>query len=243
MVEKEKISQFLCIIGFSYRQEATGWIRRGLNMKSGRVMVIVAVLAGTLFLAGPLWSATGPLWTQAFNFQPDRDTIVIGALAASPTAIIVCGTAYKANIDTGDIGFIKAFDQTPPGNLKWEKTLTTGLNRNSFNSLAVVGNMVLAEGYSSSYTIDSTGYLIYTLNQSSLQAINADTGDPIWGPINQTATPVNLGPTNLVTANNRVFVVLQEKGVGDISGTTGDCIVEAYEGGTPIVGPTSLLLE
>jgi hypothetical protein len=137
-------------------------------MKRSRVMVIAAVLAGVLFLAGPLWSATGPLWTQTFNFLPDRDTIVIGALAASSTTIIVCGTAYKSTIDTGDIGFIKAFDQAPPGNLKWEKTLTAGLNRNSFNSLVVVGNTVLAEGYSSSYTYD-TNLLNYTLNQSSLR--------------------------------------------------------------------------
>ncbi len=34
-------------------------MRRRLIMKRSRVMVIVAVLAGSLFLAGPLWSATG----------------------------------------------------------------------------------------------------------------------------------------------------------------------------------------
>jgi hypothetical protein len=81
------------------------------------------------------------------------------------------------------------------------------------------------------------------LNQSTLQAYNADTGDSIWGPINQNASPVNLGPINLITANNRVFVVRQEKGLYDISGTTGNCIVQAYEVGTPIVPATSLLLE
>jgi hypothetical protein len=129
-------------------------------MKRSKVMVIAAVLAGSLFLAGPLWSATGPLWTQTFNF-PNTDTIVIGELAASPTTIIVCGTAYNSTIDTGEIGFIKAFD-VATGQPKWYKNLTTGVNRNSFNSLGVAGNTDLAEGYSSSYDYDSTGFYIYT---------------------------------------------------------------------------------
>lgn len=216
-------------------------------MKRSRVMIIVAVLAGTLFLAGPLWSATDYLWTQSFNFSSSNcDTIVIGAVAASTTTIIVCGTAYNSTLDTGDIGFIKAFDVAAPGNLKWEKILTDstggGLNRNSFNSLAVVGNLVLVEGYSSTYTQDTSGFYIYTLNQSSLQALNADSGAQIWGPINQNASPLNLGPSNLVTANNKVFVVRQEKGIYDPAGM-GNCIVQAYEVGTSIAGPTSLLMD
>jgi outer membrane protein assembly factor BamB len=210
-------------------------------MKRSRVMVLVAVLAGSLFLAGPLCSTTGPLWTQTFNFQPDRDKILVGAVAASNKTLIVCGTAYNSAVDTGDIGFIKAFDLAT-GGPKWQDTLTTGANRNGFDSLAVVGNTVLADGYSSTYTIDpGTHIYTYTLNQSILRAYNADTGNPLWA-VDQNAAPLNLGPTNLVTTNNRVFVVRQEKGLFDPAGS-GNCIVQAYQVGTPNVPVTSLLLE
>jgi len=211
-------------------------------MKRSRVMVIVAIVAGSLLLAGPLWSATDPLWTKTFNFQLNNCAIVVGGVAASTTALIVCGTAYNAAIDTGDIGFIKAFDLVT-GDLKWQDTLTAGANRNGFYSLAVVGNTVLVDAYSSSYDPAS---FIYTLNQSTLRAYNADatggsTISPIW-VVPQNAAPLNFGPTNLVTANNRVFVVRQENGVSDPAGS-GNCIVQAYQVGAPIVAPTSLLLE
>jgi hypothetical protein len=214
-------------------------------MKRSRVMVIVAVLAGSLFLAGPLWSATAPLWTQTFTL-PNCDTIWVNAVVASNNTCIVCGTAFDSTKATGDIGFIKGFD-VATGNLKWQDTLTTDADHSVFYSLAVAGNTVLVEGYSYSYTVDPSNYYIYTVNQSTLRAYNADatgggTISPIWS-VPQNATPLNFGPTNLVTANNRVFVVRQEKGLYDISKTTGNCIVQAYEVGTPIVGATSLLME
>jgi hypothetical protein len=219
-------------------------------MKLNRVMVLVAVMVGSLFLANSVqaYVAGDLIWGQAFNFQ-GCNTIEIRAVAASSNSLIVCGTAYNSAIDTGDLGFIKAFDQVT-GQPKWEQSLTAppegvgGQNRNTFNSLTVMGSTVLVEGYSSSYTYDAgTDLYTYTLNQSTLRAYNADTGGSMWGPINQNAAPQNLGPTNIVAANNRVFVVRNEKAYHDVSGTTGDCIVQAYQVGTPIVAPTSLLLE
>ncbi|MCX5890595.1 MAG: hypothetical protein NTY36_14280 [Deltaproteobacteria bacterium] len=210
-------------------------------MKRSRVMVIVAVLAGSLFLAGPLWSATGPLWEQKFTL-PNCDTIWVEAVAASTNTCIVCGIAFDSTKATGDIGFIKGFD-VATGNLKWQDTLTTDADHNGFDSLAVVGNTVLVDGFSYSYNVDQN---VYTVNQSTLRAYNADatgggTISPIW-TVTQNTTPLNFGPPNLVTANNRVFVVRQEKGLGDPTGT-GNCIVQAYEVGAPIVGATSLLME
>jgi hypothetical protein len=64
----------------------------------------------------------------------------------------------------------------------------------------------------------------------------------IWGPINQNAAPQNLGSTNIVTANNRVFVARQEKGTYDLAGS-GNCIVRAYQVGTANVSTMPLLLE
>ncbi len=213
-------------------------------MKRVKVMVFVAVLAVSLWAAGSLRAATAPgdmVWPQAqiITFT-GCDTILIGAVAASNNALIVCGTAFKQAIDTGDIGFIKAFDQAT-GNVKWQQTLTTGTNRNSFNSLALIGNTVVVEGYSSTYTLVNNDY-IYTLNQTALWAYNADTGDLLWGPVNKTAAPTNLGPNNIITANNKVFVVRKEQGY-NFYGTTGNCIVEAYQVGAASLAPLSLLLQ
>ena len=85
-----------------------------------------------------------------------------------------------------------------------------------------------------SYTTDpNTPYNnTYTLNQSTLRAYNADTGAPIWPSINQNAAPLNLGPTNIVTANNRVFVV-RHKGIIMTPAGPGNCIVQAYQVATP----------
>ncbi len=221
-------------------------------MKRSRVFGLLVALAVSLWAAGSLRAATAPgdmVWEQTFKFT-GYDTIVIGAVAASTTTLIVCGTAYNLASDTGDIGFIKAFDQAT-GTPKWQldPPLSTGTNRNSFNSLAVVGNMVVVEGYSSSYTKDPnipypTPNLIYTLNQSSLWAYIADTGALFWGPVaKDPAAPTNLGPTNMVAANNKVFVVRNEKGYHDSSGTTGNCIVEAYQVGAASLAPMSLLLQ
>ncbi len=212
-------------------------------MKSLRVIILAAVLAGSLLMAGPLWGAQDVLWSQSFNF-PGYNTIVIGAVTAAGNSLIVCGTAYNYPGDTGDIGFIKAFDQTTgnpiPG---WNKTLSTGSNRNSFYSLAVVGNTVVVEGYSSTYTLNSSNLAHYTLNESFLQAFNADTGTSVWGPIIKNEAPTNLGPFNMVAANSKVFVVRNQNGPSDESGSTGKCIVEAYQAGVTTAPVTSLLLQ
>ena len=119
-------------------------------MKRSRVMVLVAVLAGSLFLANSVRAFVGGemIWEKTFNFPASYDTILIGGVAASATTFVVCGTSYNSPIDTGDIGFIKAFDVVT-GTPKWQDTLTEGQNRNGFSSLAVVGNTVLVDGYSS----------------------------------------------------------------------------------------------
>jgi len=215
-------------------------------MKRSRAMVLVAVLAGSLFLAGPLWSATAPLWTTPFNFQAQGskyNTINVYAVAASTNSLIVCGTAFDLFAwDSGQLGFIKAFDLAT-GQLKWEDTLTAGASQNNFSSLSIAGNTVLVDGYSCSYTYNpSTGLDTYTLNKSFLRAYNADAYHLLW-EVAQDAATLNSGPNNIITANNKVFVVRNEKGFYDSSGSTGNCIVQAYQMGTVNVPVITLLLD
>ncbi len=224
-------------------------------MKRSRVFGLLGALAVSLWSAGFLWGAQDYLWNQTFNFHGfdttgvTYDTIVIGAVAASTSTLIVCGTSFDSSIDTKDIGFIKAFDQAT-GNPKWDKTLTDatggGNNRNSFGSLAVVGNTVLVEAYSSSYTTVNNAY-VYTLNQTSLWAFDAVTGALLWGPINKDAAAITNGPVTMVTANNKVFVVRQQNPhrvtpYGSPT-NTGDFIIQAYQIGATTAPMTSLLLQ
>ncbi len=217
-------------------------------MKKSRVMVLVAVLAGSLFLAGSLWGAQSPLWTTTFNFQtnyPQYNTIDIFGVAASNSSIIVCGTAYDMMAPyTAQLGFIKAFDQGT-GNPIWTDYLTAATgninNENQFCSISVAGSTVLVEGYSCSYA-QAQGSWQFSFYKSFLRAYNADMGNLLW-EAPQIAAALNTGPQNIITANNKVFVVRNQKPFNDSSGTTGNCIVEAYQVGAAIAAPTSLLLQ
>ena len=210
-------------------------------MKRSRVVCLLLILAVGLGVAGSLWAAAGDmLWETKFNFLPDRNFIYPYAVAASANTVIVCGNAKDTLTGThAPLGFIKAFDATS-GTPKWEgEPLTLGTNYNEFNSIVVVGNTVIVEGYACSYTLNPNNTITYTLNQSRLRTYNADTGALLWEVIKNNYTPMNFGPSGIVVANNRAFVVQEEWGA---SGSTGNYSVQAYQvGSVPLAGLPLLL--
>ncbi len=226
-------------------------------MKRSRVLCLLMVLAVSLCTADSLWAAAGDMvWPQpqTFNFQslnPKYNTIDIFGIGASNNSIIVCGAAYDLNdsYPLVQLGFIKAFDQRD-GHLRWDDYLTVAnepnaYNQNQFSSISILGNTVLVEGYACSYTVSPL--INYSFYKSFLRAYNdtdnsGGTGSMLW-EAPKIAAALNTGPQNIIIANNKVFVVRNEKGFYDSSGNTGNCIVEAYQIGAVTAPITSLLLQ
>ncbi len=221
-------------------------------MNRRRLWCLFFALVGSLLWGGAVWGAApgSLLWETNFNFLPQYDTILSNAMAVSSTTLIVCGSAQQfdiSNNSTVSLGFIKAFD-TATGQLQWEGTPLTmastpnSTNDNEFISVTVIGNTAVVQGYAASYTFNPNPPYgdIFTLNKTIVRAYNATTGQLLWEVLTD-SYPQTQGSSSVALANNRFF--LAETQNNPIAGTTGNCVVQAYQVTNANLGALPLLLE
>jgi hypothetical protein len=202
--------------------------------------IVLMVLAGFLIVSGPVWGAPGDqLWETPFTFLSTYDTISVTSTALSATTFIISGNARNASGTGGQIGFIKAFD-IASGAVKWEKTLTVGATGNSFGLIAINGDIAIIRG--SSISASETPPTL-SLSKAFIRFYQADTGQQLGEVVRDfesTPLPTPLGPTPLLTANNRAFTFFAAQ---DSSGVaiSSTLYVRAYEVRTTATAPMLLL--
>jgi hypothetical protein len=174
------------------------------NMNRWKALSLLLVVSWGLFIPGSAWGAAGDLlWGKQFSFLPQYDTITINYTALSATSYIITGNARNSDGTGGVVGFIKAFD-VATGNIKWDKTLTTGANNNNFGGVVINNDVVMVRG----------GYVTGvppTVFKNFIRAYQADSGNLLWEVernFEASATPNSVGMPITLTANNRVFTFL-----------------------------------
>lgn len=193
-------------------------------MDKRRVICLLLIIVWGLLVPGAVWGAAGDLlWGKQFTFLPQFDTININSTALSSMSYIISGYA-RNNDGTGvSLGFIKAYD-VATGNIKWEKTLTLGDVANSFDSIAINGDIALVRG------IYRSGSPTPTLLKSFIRAYNANTGQLLWEVLRDFESSPTIAPVtySTLTANNKVFAFFA---AADTSGILnyGTFFVRAYQ--------------
>lgn len=137
-------------------------------MNPKRILLISLVILSLIVGTNSVYGAGGDYWEKTITFSPSFPYIYNKYLALSPTVCIVYGQAAQSSGSPSGqvIAFIKVYD-IATGNLKWDRTLTSGTVKNSYQ-------LVLDRD---AVYISST---ILPQNQYILGAYNANTGTPIW---------------------------------------------------------------